>query len=499
MPINYTSISNFSDQLYSIISLAEGLDSQPRDVGDHTITLGHGYTFIRKSGNDWVRYDHLDADLATIGITLSDSQNVALNGIIGSLNDLEISQNSVADAKSAVDASSQALAVSQNNLALGLTTPEAHAILVAEHQVLVDTYQTRLAGYQTEVTTHQALITAFSNSLGMNDLTPDQAKTLFEADLVHQLVYLEERLQNRIGIVDGTTVGTAEGTRVFNELQNTREMVAITSLFYNSQALVGTNLATALQHGNRAEAWYQIRYGWANSDPGANNGWAKRRYLESAVFGLYNDHNDPPHVEVPEAKDIYHMIEAHRTRIMARENAYGQNYDGTGAGRMIDTGNTNYQSVLEVTGLTTIPTIIEALNPAKEALVADLNANNPDLVLDASDYLSTDVRLDTDQAGTLTGSDRNDILLGEGGNDTLNGGAGNDVLVGGPDTWPTPSLPPSDDDTLIGGIGNDILIGGIGNDTYVYNAGDGFDTVIDSDGLGKLMIDGQQATGGAKL
>lgn len=69
----------------------------------------------------------------------------------------------------------------------------------------------------------------------------------------------------------------------------------------------------------------------------------------------------------------------------------------------------------------------------------------------------------TENADVLTGSDSavyGDHLIGLGGDDTLNGGAGSDVLEGG--------------------TGNDTLAGGTGSDTYVYNLGDGADTVVES-------------------
>jgi Ca2+-binding RTX toxin-like protein len=71
---------------------------------------------------------------------------------------------------------------------------------------------------------------------------------------------------------------------------------------------------------------------------------------------------------------------------------------------------------------------------------------------------------------TLDGGDGNDTLFGNGGNDTLSGGADNDILDGG-----------DGDDTLIGGTGDDRLYGGSGFDTYIINAGDGVDTIIDTD------------------
>lgn len=60
----------------------------------------------------------------------------------------------------------------------------------------------------------------------------------------------------------------------------------------------------------------------------------------------------------------------------------------------------------------------------------------------------------------------NDRITAGAGNDTLYGEAGNDSLVGG-----------AGDDILIGGIGNDTLNGGEGFDTYIFNKGDGQDTI----------------------
>ncbi|MBI5329538.1 MAG: putative Ig domain-containing protein, partial [Betaproteobacteria bacterium] len=63
-------------------------------------------------------------------------------------------------------------------------------------------------------------------------------------------------------------------------------------------------------------------------------------------------------------------------------------------------------------------------------------------------------------ADTLTGSALVDHLDGEGGNDTLNAGEGDDILAGGP--------------------GNDTLRGGLGADVYLFNLGDGADTLLEA-------------------
>lgn len=70
------------------------------------------------------------------------------------------------------------------------------------------------------------------------------------------------------------------------------------------------------------------------------------------------------------------------------------------------------------------------------------------------------------------------------GNDQLNGGDKSDKLYGG-----------TGDDTLTGNGGNDYLEGGQGNDTYIYHAGDGFDTIQDSNGADKILWDGLEIKG----
>lgn len=85
-------------------------------------------------------------------------------------------------------------------------------------------------------------------------------------------------------------------------------------------------------------------------------------------------------------------------------------------------------------------------------------------------------------ADVLRGGDGNDWLAGEdqrtataattlSGNDTLWGGAGSDTLIGG-----------AGNDVLTGGSGADMLFGGSGADVYIYNLGDGSDTLIDDSG-----------------
>lgn len=80
------------------------------------------------------------------------------------------------------------------------------------------------------------------------------------------------------------------------------------------------------------------------------------------------------------------------------------------------------------------------------------------------------------------------IVFGAGQDDALTGAGLSDHLYGNAGA-----------DTLTGGQGADYLEGGAGEDTYVYASGDGLDTILDSDGLGRLEWDGQAVKGKGEL
>ena len=91
--------------------------------------------------------------------------------------------------------------------------------------------------------------------------------------------------------------------------------------------------------------------------------------------------------------------------------------------------------------------------------------------------------VDTD---TLNGGNGRDDLKGYSGDDRLDGGAGNDILFGGNGNDVLLGGEGHDslygeegNDTLDGGTGTDYLVGGNGSDTYIFNKGDGRDTISD--------------------
>ena len=257
------------------------------------------------------------------------------------------------------------------------------------------------------------------------------------------------------------------------------------------------DVASSMKAGNRAEAWFKIRYTWTEGT-GANyqynNGWAKRHYFEAQMFGLYDN---PDNVTSTEAQQIFKMLQSHRLEIARREALYGIAFDGTSGTSLDKLGRTpleaarqDYKGLLPYVEKGAIQDLLSAFQPAKEKLLADLRSLHPEIAdkLSDSSFISTNIYLnphkdtDTDrtsildslayetglfingaddlmigmdQKDILIGRKGHDVLIGEGGNDVLVGGEGNDVLYGG-----------AGDDYFFGGQGNDTMYGGLGNDTY---------------------------------
>ncbi len=71
----------------------------------------------------------------------------------------------------------------------------------------------------------------------------------------------------------------------------------------------------------------------------------------------------------------------------------------------------------------------------------------------------------------------NDQLFGGAGDDTISGANGRDILYGGVDN--DVLYGGGGNDTLEGGSGNDVIGGGTGVDTFIFETGDGSDTITD--------------------
>lgn len=335
-------------------------------------------------------------------------------------------------------------------------------------------------------------------------LDESQADALFQLSLSRAQTAVESQLKRHLG--------DKRGAEVFAALENTREFVALTSLAYNLPALIGENLTKALYDGNRAEAWYEIRYDSNKGSLDTNissviRGLAKRRYYESEIFGLY-DNTDS--VSVDEAGQAYRIFNAHRDKILAYEARFGVTPDGTAGseGNMIFAANRDFNTTILPT--LAVQSLEAAFTPAEQTLkdfIATEAGTTPEIQAALNLISFVDIQTLEDAGGKLegnhrtdtafgTGPARDDLLIGGASTDVLSGGDGRDVLYGGAEADRLDGgagndylIGGSGVDTLVGGKGDDILDGGAGNDIYVYNAGDGLDRIRDQ-GDNTLIFNG---------
>jgi Ca2+-binding RTX toxin-like protein len=247
------------------------------------------------------------------------------------------------------------------------------------------------------------------------------------------------------------------------DIPESKERAVLVSLSYNenpSNPLLGPSLKTAIEQGNRSWAWFEIRYG-SNSTPSTwddigANGTAKRRFAESALFGLYNDFQNVSFEEALQTFEVF-SDQARRTRIIAYEQRFG---DYLGSSK-----NTNMRQ--DSSQIYPALTFSNAVAPAKQEL---LDTYGPQIFdgVSSSDYLFHDLNIQIGSelgdttSGTAISSDinngqgelTNNLIIARDGNDTLDGGVGNDIIWG-----------EQGDDNISGGVGEDILIGGSGIDT----------------------------------
>ncbi len=321
-------------------------------------------------------------------------------------------------------------------------------------------------------------------------LTVDQIKDVFNRLVPDFEAYVNSFL-NRFGVAD---------------LGESLEKLALVSLGWNDSPnipnkLLNTGLGKALAKGDRATAWYEIRY---NSNGGIDKeGVAKRRYIEAYLFGLY----DADKATADEARQTYQMLSKgnNRAKIINDETQFGVPPNSTsGSARSLQLARGDYKALIDGMNAALpgsgdslpkdpVPTLLESLTPAYNAFLEYANslrgADAPDidktvfsnaaaiyfLGEDASDK-TLDARADDARSGNRL---NNNLLVGGAGKDTLYGGGGRDYLIGG-----------RGNDTLDGGKDNDILIGGEGFDTYIWKTGDGDDKIIDSDLKGRIVING---------
>lgn len=240
-------------------------------------------------------------------------------------------------------------------------------------------------------------------------------------------------------------------TAKLGHIPDSKERTALFSLAYNAPSLIGPKLTAAIEDGNRAEAWYEIRY---NSNGDHSLGIANRRYVEANRFDLFDDTGD---VGRREAVAVGKMYTDHRDTILAYEHSYDPVRAGsTKAEKGIGTINKEYRPAIDA--LKDAYDIDHAFR-LEELQIASRASRS--LAGDGSKYDSSatdqDLLLGSVHANRLEGGRAGDALIGLNGNDILIGGSGAD--------W------------LDGGAGKDVMKGGRGDDSY--HAGIGADRIVE--------------------
>ena len=240
------------------------------------------------------------------------------------------------------------------------------------------------------------------------------------------------------------------------------EKAALVSLVYHNRRNLNADFVAAFDAGDRAQAWYALRY---NQELLGNavtrDGFCKRRLYAADLFGLY----DAATVSPESAKDAYRMLTLHRGDI---ESFLKQGFMHTEAQLANATWHTTVAKTLE-----------QDFDFAREALIADLLRQHPDIGAWSS-VRSTDIYLDPGRDRARQPIDPNHFSVLDARDVDASGAerATRNIIIG-----------EGGNDSLVGSKGDDLLLGGDGNDVYYYRVGDGNDRIIDSDGRGHIIID----------
>jgi len=327
-----------------------------------------------------------------------------------------------------------------------------------------------------------------------------------------------EAFNERVDSVDELIIDTT-----VPGISNSLERATLVSLAFNGgTGLVGPNLRAAIASGDRAETWYEIRY---------NSGISllSRRFVESEIFGLYDDSSPSSDFRPTEANALLaaRMFTRHEVDIL-EDDLNTASFD-------IANGNLDAIDERVSIDLGRAETIFPELQPAQTAqndlIFGSINtsgsttnsddtlkgAGGNDLFIgglgnDSHDggagedtvsyqgspegvnislsqnlgeggyaagdsYAEIENVIGSNNDDTLVGNNQSNILVGLNGQDRIDGEAGNDYLLGG-----------DGDDTLVGGNGINILTGGADNDRFILNPEEGIDIITDFNASNDLIL-----------
>lgn len=310
MTTNWHGAANFPQQLLDFLTKVEGKHYEARDVGDGKVTIGSGFNISEPSVRDKV--------FITLGIT--DRRDVSK-----------------------------------------LATAAARTAEAAYIKELDDAINSHNIATLDGIMAQRAVDTQLD---GVGNVPNRRADFRFHSD-----AEIIDTLNALLPDYDRRLWDWLPALQSYASFQNSLEHIALLSLSFNtksgSTSLLGPGLRNAIEMGNRAEAWFEIRYGSnsANQPDNIRDGIAKRRYYEAEIFGLYDN---PNNVSVAEAKQVLQMYTRHRDAIADYEARFGVGLDGqVGAVNNIDRANNDYGlSVFDG-----VDTLAQALKPARDLFV----------------------------------------------------------------------------------------------------------------------------------
>ena len=267
--------------------------------------------------------------------------------------------------------------------------------------------------------------------------------------------------------------------------RSSRELQVLASMIWNGgSGLLGSGLVNAIDSGNRAQAWYEIRY---NSDRSGSPVSAMRQYFLSQVFSLYDT---PGTATLTEAFQAYEMFAQHRDTIVPYEIQFGTDPYGANplvaSQQEVTNGYVPANPPVDSLAASLLPPEVQIANaiayvPGFSSAAQIESFVSPANVLVASSAVPTIDASIGYGASAAEQENANHLLLGAVSGDTLIGGMGNDILIAGGGSELL--VAGSGSDTIVAGqalpssiTGAAGLIGGAaGNDTV--NTGPGFDTI----------------------
>lgn len=181
-------------------------------------------------------------------------------------------------------------------------------------------------------------------------------------------------------LLESASISKYEGPANQLNMPYSIERAAVVAMTYNrGEAKVNENMQAfqdAIKAGDRAEAWYELRYQSWGSKSEYEKGLRKGRTMEAQVFGLYDD---PANISMSEAESAYRMLQKHRDDIQRIEGRWGSDLNGAMADKnnnVVAMANKDYGRLTATHG--SAPTIREALEPAKVQYLNQLRVQFPE-------------------------------------------------------------------------------------------------------------------------